>query len=72
MTKPSQWSHILNRQEIDAYHSLTASIDPSFAAKDRAFYESRTDAQLDTLAAQAWNSNQPTPYQLARSYRAAL
>jgi len=66
----SKWSHVLTRQEIDAYHALTASIDRSFAAGERAFYEARSMAQLDTLARQAWNCCEPDAYQLARSYAA--
>lgn len=69
-TTKSPWAHILSPAEIDAHHALTASIDPRFAATDRAFYESRTGAQLANLAAGAWNCNDPTGYQVARSYAA--
>lgn len=66
----SQWTHILNREEIAARHALTARLDPAFAARERAFYETRTKAQLETLASQAWDCNSPTGYQMARSYAA--
>lgn len=66
----SQWSQILTTAEINAYHALTASLDPAFAAKERAWYESRTVNQLKSSAAQAWDWNHPTAYQLAKSYLA--
>ncbi len=66
----SQWSTLLNRAEIDAYHALTASPDPAFAAREQAFYASRTASQLATLASGAWCANDATTYQLSRSYAA--
>ncbi len=66
----SQWSHILSASELDSFHALTASLDPAFADSERAFYLSRTKAQLGSLAAGAWYANEPTGYQLARSYLA--
>lgn len=66
----SQWSVVLSGAQLDALHALTASLDPRFAAGERAFYLSRTPAQLRTLAVQAWDANEPTTYQLARSYAA--
>ena len=68
----SAWNQILTSEEIAAHYALTAKIDPSFAARDRAFYESRTALQLSTLAAQAWDCCEPTSYQMARSYAAKL
>ena len=68
----SQWTHIMTATEINAFHALTASLDPRFAKGEREFYASRTKPQLETLAAQAWWGNEPTPYQLARSYAALL
>lgn len=62
------WVHILSQAEIDLRHTLRASIDPRFATADRAFYESRTAAQLQGIAAGAWNCNDSTTYQMARSY----
>lgn len=64
------WSHILSREEIEAQHALTASLDPHFAREQRQFYEGRTASQLAVLASQAWNSNDPDGYQMARSYAA--
>lgn len=66
----NQWGEILDQSKIDARHALTASIDPRFAAADRAFYESRTASDLRVLVSQAWNCNEPTAYQIARSYLA--
>ncbi len=66
----SQWSHTMSRAELEAHYALTASLDPSFAKGERAFYESRTVNQLRALAAQAWNSCEPTPYQMAQTYLA--
>ena len=68
----SQWSHILTPAELEAHHALTASIDPRFAAGERAFYEGRTANQLRVLAAQAWDCCEPTGYQMARSYAALM
>lgn len=64
----SQWSHVLSQAEINAYHALTASLDPAYASGERAWYESRTVNQLKVAAAQAWDANIPTAYQLAKSY----
>lgn len=64
----NHWSHILTAVELEAHYALTASIDPAFAAKEQAFYESRTYDQLKALAAQAFDSNQATAYQLAKTY----
>lgn len=64
----SQWSHILSRAELEAHYALTASLDPRFAADERTFYEGRSFNQLNALSAQAWDCNEPTAYQLARSY----
>ena len=68
----SQWSTILTPAEIEASHAFTARLDPRFAAADRAFYESQDLPQLRALAAQAWDSNSPTAYQMARSYAARI
>jgi len=68
----SQWSEILNAAQLKAYHARTAQLDPAFAAKQAAFYESRSADQLDVLTSQAWESNTPDTYQLARSYRALI
>ena len=68
----NQWHHILTADELTSSYALTAKLDPAFAAQARAFYDSRSAAQLDVLAAQAWNGNNPTSYQLARSHRALL
>jgi hypothetical protein len=66
----SQWSDILFPAEIEARYALTASLDPRFAKSERDFYEGRTLNQLKALVAQAWDANEPTAYQLARSYAA--
>lgn len=66
----SQWSYVMSRKEVDAYHALTASLDPSFARREREFYESASVSALQAVASQAWNCCEPTGYQLARSYAA--
>lgn len=66
----SQWSHILTAAELHAHYTLTAKLDPAFAASERAYYETRTLNQLRALAAQAWECCTPTAYQLARSHAA--
>jgi hypothetical protein len=64
----SAWNTILTAAELNAYYALTASLDLRFAKDERTFYESRTPAQLQVLAAQAWDCCDPTGYQMARSY----
>lgn len=66
----SRWTRICTREEIEANNALTASIDPSFARLEKAFYESRTARQLRTLSGQAWNCNNIDGYCMARSYLA--
>lgn len=68
----SQWSQILTSEELQVQNDRTASIDPRYARRSRAFYESRTLSQLKVLAAQAWDCNEPGVYQLARSYAALI
>lgn len=68
----SDWQTILTPEEIDAYHRMTAIIDPAFAAQDRAWYQARTANQLRALASESWNCNEGGAYQLARSYLAKL
>ncbi len=67
----SQWVKVMTAQEIDDFYALTASLDPTFAQRQRAFYEGRTLDQLNAHAAQAWNCCDPTGYMLARSHAAA-
>jgi len=68
----SQWSKILSPAEIEASHARTAALDPAFAARDRAFYQSRTINELRALAVGSWNCNNATGYQMAQSYGAML
>lgn len=70
--KTFEWNTIATGAELAAYHTLTASLDPAFAARETEFYKTRTASQLRVLAAQAWDSNQRDGYVLARSYRAQL
>lgn len=64
------WSTILTQAELDAQYALTASLDPRFAKLEREWFLSRTANQLKATAAGAWDSNDPTTYQWARSYLA--
>lgn len=66
----SPWTCTLTADELEAHYTLTASIDPSFAKRERTFWESRTEGQLRALAAQAWNTNDSDQYQIARTYLA--
>lgn len=66
----SPWKDILTLAQIAVHHALNASIDPAFAARNRAFYESRTLSQLRALSDGAWAANDSTIYQMARSYAA--
>ena len=65
-----QWHEILTPEQIDAYHRTAARLDPIFAAADRCWWESRSEAELRAQEGFAWMANDPTSYQLARSYRA--
>lgn len=64
----NQWTEVLSPAELAARTAFTATLDPAFAARDKAFYDSRTAAQLRSLVAQAWKTNQADSYQVARSY----
>jgi len=64
----SQWSVTLSAAEIEEAHKRAEVIDPLFAVRDRAFYQSRTIEQLSALTAGAWEANDATGYQMARSY----
>lgn len=68
----SPWTDILSAEQIAAYHARTAELDRGFAARDKAFWEGRTAAQLSSLRAGAWDANDSTTYQLARSYIAMV
>jgi hypothetical protein len=67
-TDMGQWSKILTSNELDAHYAFTAKIDPVFAAKQREFYNSRTENDLRAHINQAWNCNDADGYQLARSH----
>ncbi len=64
----SPWTDILSAAELSRRYAITESLDPCFAADQRAFYETRTLNQLRALMQQAWNCNEADAYQLARSY----
>lgn len=66
----SPWTHILSADEIAAFHTSTAEIDPGFAARQRQFYEDQSAEQCDALAYQAWLCNECDAYQISRSYAA--
>lgn len=68
----SRWTHILTPDEIAAYHELTASIDPRFAAAERAQYERWTASELKSAMNRAWLCCEDCRYQLARSYLAMI
>jgi 5-methylcytosine-specific restriction endonuclease McrBC GTP-binding regulatory subunit McrB len=72
MTGSNHWVDVLSQDELDELHETTASLDPSFAAASRRFWESRTENELSALVHQAWLSNDGDQYQLARSYRARM
>jgi hypothetical protein len=65
-----QWDQILFAPQIEAHHTLTNKIDPRFMISERTYYETRSIAQLRSLVCGAWTANDPTGYQLARSYLA--
>jgi hypothetical protein len=68
----SQWTDILTAREMAESRALTARLDPAFATAQHAFYTTRSASELRALAQQAWLTNDPTQYQVARSYLALL
>ena len=66
----SGWTHILTASELEDLFAKTAALDPSYAARQRRFYENASDNDLRALMHQAWLCNEPDGYQLARSYMA--
>lgn len=68
----SKWNEILDREQLDAQYALSASLDPGFAKRQRAFYDAQSADQLSALMHQSWLCNDPDGYQLARSHRALL
>jgi hypothetical protein len=68
----SPWVDILSRAELEAYHRLTASLDPGFAERERAWWEGRTAGELRSTRGGAWYANDTHGYQMARSYLALL
>ena len=68
----SKFHHIMSRDELNARFAMTASLDPAFATRERRFYETRTEAELRAIAAQAWNCNDASNYRMAKSYLALM
>lgn len=66
----SLWNTTLTADELDARWARMAALDAAFSAQARSFWESRTPAQLDALAHQAWLTNDDEQHMVARSYRA--
>lgn len=66
----SRWTILLTADGITEYHAHTATVDASFARRQREFYEGRTAEDCDALAYQSWLCNEADGYQLARSYAA--
>lgn len=64
------WNHIFTKAELEARYALTQRLDPAFAARERAFWESCPAHRLASLAAGAWTANDRDTYQMARSYAA--
>lgn len=65
------WTTILTPTQLADHYDAVAALDPRFAAGQRSFYEAQTQEQLSALAHQAWLTNEPTAYVLARSHAAA-
>jgi hypothetical protein len=68
----SKWTDILTEQQLEERYATTANLDPYFAYSQRVFWESRTIAQLNAIATQAWLSNDAELFQMARSYISIL
>lgn len=70
MADGNGWTDVLSQEELDDLHEKTADLDPAFAAASRRYWASRTENELSALAQQAWLTNDPDQYQMARSYLA--
>jgi hypothetical protein len=66
----SRWTEILTPDDLAAFHALTASLDPAYAAAEKAQYEKWTANDLRAAMYRAWLCNEDCRYQLARSYLA--
>lgn len=65
---PTLWGQTPTTAEIEAAYTLTASLDPSFAATDRAWWESRTLPQLQAQRGYALNLSNEEMYGKANYY----
>ncbi len=65
-----QWVDVLSADQIGAYHAMTGIIDTRFMISEQQYYETRSIPQLRALVCGAWTANDPTGYQLSRSYLA--
>lgn len=70
MTTPSPtlWGQAPTTAELEAAYALTASLDPAFAATDRAWWESRTLVQLQSQRGYAYNLSNEEMYARANYY----
>ena len=59
-------------EQIGDYHRRTERLDPAFAQREREYYSTRTVAQLEDLARQAWLCNQDCRHALAMGYLALI
>ena len=66
----SQWSEVLSAEQLDARYAKVSKLDPSFAAKQRRWYDAQSKSALISAANGAWMANDPEGYQLARSHAA--
>jgi hypothetical protein len=66
----NQWIDVLSAEQIAAFHAVTGIVDTRFMISEQQFYETRSLPQLRSLVCGAWSANDPTGYQLARSYLA--
>jgi hypothetical protein len=64
----SPWNSTLTAAQLEIFYAVKAKLDPAFARRDRAFWNTRTKSQLKSLKAGAWEANDATVYQMANTY----
>jgi len=65
-----EWNTVLTRDELEEHWADCAKLDPSFAARSKAFYERQTAGWLKGQAHGCWLCNEREGYVLANSYLA--
>lgn len=65
-----QFNDILSADQLLAYFRAMHVLDPAMARKSLDWYRTKTRAQLEEAASQAWYANEREAYVLAKSFAA--